>query len=72
MAGPCSRLKSDATTRDILVVVVSIVDEHPRGTALGAAAYLVKPVSRDTLLGALTSVGVPAGQARADSLDVTS
>ena len=42
-------LKSDATTRDILVVVVSIVDEHPRGTALGAAAYLVKPVSRDTL-----------------------
>ena len=65
-------LKSDATTRDIPVVVVSIVDEHPRGTALGAAAYLVKPVSRDTLLDALTSVGVSAGHAPADSLDVTS
>ena len=65
-------LKADATTRDIPVVVVSIVDEHPRGTALGAAAYLVKPVSRDTLLGALSSVGVPAGHAPADSLDVTS
>ena len=57
-------LKADATTRDIPVVVVSIVDEHPRGAALGAAAYLVKPVSRDALLGALESVGVPAGQGR--------
>ncbi len=65
-------LKADATTRDIPVVVVSIVDEHPRGAALGAAAYLVKPVSRDALLGALTSVGVLAGPVRADSLDVTS
>jgi CheY-like chemotaxis protein len=65
-------LKADSTTKDIPVVVVSIVDEHPRGTALGAAAYLVKPVSRDTLLGALQSVGVPAGQAGADTLEVTS
>ncbi len=37
-------------TRDIPVIVVSIVDEHARGAALGAAAYLVKPVSRDNLL----------------------
>lgn len=56
-------LKEDVTTRDIPVVVVSIIDEHRRGTALGAAAYLVKPVSRDELLGALTSVGVLAGPA---------
>ena len=60
-------LKADATTRDIPVVVVSIVDEHPRGAALGAAAYLVKPVSRDALLGALESVGVLAGRAEPDS-----
>ncbi len=65
-------LKADASTRDIPVVVVSIVDEHPRGAALGAAAYLVKPVSRDALLGALESVGVPAGRAEHDSRDVMS
>ena len=64
-------LKADETTRDIPVVIVSIVDEHPRGAALGAAAYLVKPVSRDALLGALRSVGVPAGQAGPDPVDVT-
>jgi CheY-like chemotaxis protein len=65
-------LKADATTRDIPVVVVSIVDEHPRAAALGAAAYLVKPVSRDALLRALESVGVLAGRAEADSGDVVS
>jgi CheY-like chemotaxis protein len=51
-------LKSEAATRDIPVIIVSIVDEQARGAALGAAAYLVKPVSRDALLRALESVGV--------------
>jgi len=50
-------LKSDPETRDIPVIVVSIVDERTRGAALGAAGYLVKPVSRDDLLNALTAVG---------------
>jgi signal transduction histidine kinase/CheY-like chemotaxis protein len=62
-------LKADATTRNIPVVVVSIVDEHSRGATLGAAAYLVKPVSRDALLEALRSVGALTDQA---PLDVTS
>jgi len=65
-------LKADPTTGDIPVVVVSIVDERARGAALGAAAYLVKPVSRDALLGALKGVGVLAGPAEPDSLEVTS
>lgn len=56
-------LKADATTRDIPVIVVSIVDEYPRGATLGAAAQLVKPVSRDSLLDALHAVGVPTGRA---------
>ena len=43
-------LKAEPETRDIPVIVVSIVDERARGAALGAAAYLVKPVSRDELL----------------------
>jgi signal transduction histidine kinase/CheY-like chemotaxis protein len=51
-------LKSDPETQGIPVVVVSIVDERPRGAALGAAAYLVKPVSHDDLLSALSAVGV--------------
>jgi len=66
-------LKGDAETRDIPVIVVSIVDEHARGAALGAAAYLVKPVSRDALLDALRSVGAliaPAGDG--GPLEVTS
>jgi CheY-like chemotaxis protein len=56
-------LKSEAGTRDIPVIIVSIVDERARGAALGAAAYLVKPVSRDALLDALAAVGVVAAAA---------
>jgi len=56
-------LKQDPQTADIPVVVVSIVDERSRGAALGAAGYLVKPVSRDDLLGALTAIGVPVAAA---------
>jgi CheY-like chemotaxis protein len=51
-------LKADPETRDIPVVVVSIVDERSRGSALGAAAYLVKPTGREDLLSALASVGL--------------
>ena len=54
-------LKADPETRDIPVIVVSIVDERARGVALGAAAYLVKPVSRDDLLAALATSAALAG-----------
>jgi signal transduction histidine kinase len=46
-------LKEDPATRDIPVVVVSVVDERARGLAMGAAAYLVKPLHREPLLRAL-------------------
>lgn len=52
------RLRDDPRTAAIPVVVVSVLDERPRGLAVGAAAYLLKPVSRDELLGALALVGV--------------
>jgi signal transduction histidine kinase/CheY-like chemotaxis protein len=52
-------LKAEPETRDIPVIVVSIVDERARGVALGAAAYLVKPVRREELLTALATVGAP-------------
>jgi signal transduction histidine kinase/ActR/RegA family two-component response regulator len=62
-------LQADEDTRDIPVIVVSIVDERARGVALGAAAYLVKPIGREELLGALADVGAPvqaSGSGRAD------
>ena len=65
-------LQGDVMTRDIPVVVVSIMDEHPRGAALGAAAYLVKPVSRDALRAALKSVGILAGPPEAESSEALS
>jgi CheY-like chemotaxis protein len=57
-------IKADPETRDIPVVVVSIVDEQPRGAALGAAAYLVKPVRRENLLAALATVTTSVGGRR--------
>ncbi|HYB18066.1 MAG TPA: GAF domain-containing protein, partial [Streptosporangiaceae bacterium] len=48
-----ARLKADPATAAIPVVVVSMLDERGHGFALGAAEYLVKPVSKDQLLAAL-------------------
>lgn len=50
-------LKADPATATIPVIVASVVDERSRGLALGAAAYLLKPVRRDDLVGALRRVG---------------
>ncbi len=47
------QLKSDASTRDVPVVVVSVVDDQQLGYALGAADYFVKPVDRHALLARL-------------------
>jgi signal transduction histidine kinase len=49
-------LRSDETTRDVPVIIVSILDEKSRGLGLGAASYLTKPVSRDDLIEALRDV----------------
>ncbi|MFQ5574333.1 MAG: response regulator [Terriglobia bacterium] len=50
-------LKSDPKTRNIPVIVVSMIDEYDMGFALGAAEYLVKPVDKATLLGTLAKYG---------------
>ncbi len=44
------RLKEDEQTRHIPAVVVSVVDDHELGIALGALDYFVKPVDGDALL----------------------
>jgi signal transduction histidine kinase/CheY-like chemotaxis protein len=48
-----TRLKADELTRNIPVVVVSVIDNPALGRALGALDYFVKPVDRDALLSRL-------------------
>ena len=48
-----AKLKEDARTAAIPVVVVSIVDQPGLGFALGADEYLVKPVEKSLLLSAV-------------------
>lgn len=43
-------LQSDDATRDIPVIILSIIDNRDLGFALGAAEYLVKPITKETLL----------------------
>jgi PAS domain S-box-containing protein len=46
-------LKSSPETRDVPVVVCSIVEDEEKGFSLGAADYLVKPVLEEDLLASL-------------------
>jgi Amt family ammonium transporter len=46
-------LKAEATTRDIPIIVCSVLTEPQLATTLGAAAYLPKPVTQEALLQAL-------------------
>ncbi len=50
------QLKADPATRDIPVVVCTIVDDPERGKEMGAAAYLVKPFLEDDLVKAVQQV----------------
>jgi len=49
------QLKRDPVLQDIPVIMVTIVDEENQAYALGAAAYLTKPVKRECLLKALAA-----------------
>jgi CheY-like chemotaxis protein len=42
-------LRQDPELVDIPVIMVTIVDEHRRGIALGAAGYLTKPIDHERL-----------------------
>ncbi|MBS4097710.1 MAG: response regulator [Sulfuricella sp.] len=48
-----AELKASPVTRDIPVMIVSVLDRQMLGFRLGASEYLVKPVERDKLLHAL-------------------
>lgn len=49
-------LKSDPATRDIPVVVVSVVEDREEGLQLGAADYLTKPVDEEQLMKVVSQV----------------
>ncbi|HZP04602.1 MAG TPA: response regulator [Terracidiphilus sp.] len=48
-----SKLKSDPGTAPISVIMVSIMDQRSAGTLFGADEYVVKPVDKSILLGAV-------------------
>jgi signal transduction histidine kinase/DNA-binding response OmpR family regulator len=48
-----TELKRDPETRDIPVIVCSIVEQQERGFSLGAADYLLKPILQDDIISAL-------------------
>jgi CheY-like chemotaxis protein len=56
------QLKTSPATAHIPVIVVSAIDEPQRGHMLGAADYLTKPVSGDTLLRSLERCGLNASR----------
>ncbi len=60
-----AQLKANAATRDIPVIIASVVDERMKGLATGAADYLVKPISRETLHKTLGLVPIQGEIARA-------
>lgn len=49
-------LKNDDATKDIPVIVVTLLDRAEKGYELGADAYLTKPISREHLRDALAAV----------------
>jgi signal transduction histidine kinase/DNA-binding response OmpR family regulator len=55
-----AKLKEHSDTRDVPVLIVSAIDDVPKGLALGAQEYRIKPVEREWLLSTLRRVtGVP-------------
>ena len=55
-------LKADAATRDIPIIVLSIVDNKALGYQLGAFDYLLKPFDREAILAALARIPPQRGR----------
>ena len=57
-------LKTDPESRDIPVIIHSIIDNRELGFALGAADYIVKPVDKITLLAKLAELSLETKKRR--------
>ena len=55
-------LKNDDATRDIPIIVLSVVDQKELGYRLGAFDYLMKPIDREVLLAALARISPQRGR----------
>jgi CheY-like chemotaxis protein/anti-sigma regulatory factor (Ser/Thr protein kinase) len=55
-----SQLKAAEETKNIPVLIATTVEDPSKGLALGADAYLVKPISRQQLIGKLNDLLPPA------------
>ena len=56
-----TELKRDGETRNIPVVVCSILEQQERGFSLGAADYVLKPILGDSLLNSLNRLNRDMG-----------
>src|SRR6266540_1542913 len=57
-------LRQDPELAEIPVIMITIVDEHRRGFALGAAGYLTKPIDRERLRHVIGRFRAPARPTR--------
>ena len=57
-------LRQDPELAEIPVIMITIMDEHRRGVALGAAGYLTKPIDRDRLTRLIGRFRAPARPTR--------
>jgi signal transduction histidine kinase/CheY-like chemotaxis protein len=55
--GVLRNLKDDPQTKDIPVIICSIINDKKRGLAMGAADYLVKPIIEQDLVSAVKHLG---------------
>ncbi|MGM0556789.1 MAG: response regulator [Myxococcota bacterium] len=56
-----SEIKSDDVLSEIPIVIMSMVDDRSIGYSLGATDFVVKPIQRDRLLGALANLDTEGG-----------
>lgn len=56
-----SELKSDPATRDIPVLVCTVMNRESRARALGADEFWLKPVDQDKLIRKLSALAAPQG-----------
>ena len=61
-----AELKMTPATATIPVIIVSVVEERKKGISMGAADYLVKPVSREQLLASIRRVTSASGRRNSD------
>jgi signal transduction histidine kinase/CheY-like chemotaxis protein/HAMP domain-containing protein len=57
-------LRQDPELAEIPVIMITILDEHRRGVALGAAGYLTKPIDRERLTRMIGRFRAPARPTR--------